>query len=87
MRQMVEATRGFGKISIDQGCLELLKIIKDVAYNFQSQKKLSHALFLAKSAFYHYYQGKMTTPAYSEMIQNILEVSEHSGGTIGKDDT
>ena len=60
MRQKVEATKGFGKISIDQGCLELLKIIKDVVNNCQSQKKLSNALFKAKSAFYHCYHGKMT---------------------------
>ena len=39
------------KPQIDQGCLEVLKNINDVAYNFESQKKLSHALFDHTSIF------------------------------------
>eukprot|EP00978_Attheya_sp_CCMP212_P023259 scaffold70854_cov34-Attheya_sp.AAC.1 len=63
--------------------LELLRMIKDLVFNFQSQKYLPLALDESKARFYHCKQGKYSTPqVYLEQFQNMVDVIEHSGGTI-----
>jgi hypothetical protein len=64
----------------------LLKAIKNLVYNFQSQKYLPQALHESKRCFYFCVQGRHTTTStYIEQFQNIVDVIEHSGGSIGKD--
>ena len=84
MRQKVEATVGYNEISEQANSIELLKIIKTIAFNFQSQKNLPHALHEAKRRFYTLIQTRnMTTQAYLELFQNTVDVIEHTGGSIG----
>jgi hypothetical protein len=63
----------------------LLRMIKDLVLNFQSQKYLPLALDKSKARFYYCRQGKYATPqVYLEQFQNmVLDVINHSGGTIG----
>ena len=86
IRQKIEATEDFSNIAPNGNAIELLKIIKDIAYNFQSQKYMPHALHEAKKRLYNCYQARhTTTQAYLESFQNCLDVVNHIGGTIGGD--
>jgi hypothetical protein len=50
-------------------------------FNFQGQKYGPHSLHESKQHFYLCLQGKyMTTQAYLEHFQNIVDVIKHSGG-------
>jgi hypothetical protein len=63
--------------------LGLLRALKGVAYHFQSQKYLSHALHESMKRYYNCTQGKFaTTQAYLEHFQNMVDVVVHSGGEI-----
>jgi hypothetical protein len=86
MRQKIEALAVYDKLTTQGDGLALLKAIKDLVYNFQSQKYLPHALHESKRRFYFCTQGKhMTASMYLEQFQNIVDVIEHSGGSIGND--
>ena len=63
-----------------------MKAVKDMAYNFQSQKYLPHSLHESKRRFYLCAQGQfVTTQACLEQFQNLVDVIEHSGGSIRHD--
>ena len=64
--------------------LGLLQVIKGVVYNFQDQKYLQQSLDDATRRFYTMYQGKYTTTqALLEQFQNVVDVINHCGVTIG----
>ena len=84
MRQKIEAIETYSTVSAEGDSIGLLKIIKAIAYNFQSQKYLPHALHEAKKTFHLLYQPRhMTVPAYLEVFQNTVDVIGHIGGIIG----
>ena len=84
MHQKLEATSIFKDLSANLDGLGLLIAIKDLVYNFQSQKYLPQALHESARRFYFCQQGKqMSTQAYLEMFQNMVGVLEHSGGAVG----
>jgi hypothetical protein len=86
MRQKAEALTIYETLTTGGDGLALLKAIKDLVYTFQSQKYLPHALHELKRRFYFCVQGRyMMTSTYMEQFQNIIEVIEHSGGSIGND--
>jgi hypothetical protein len=86
MKQKLEASDDFEDIALEQNGLELLKAIKNIVFQFQSQKYLPHALHESKRRFYQCHQSKYTTTAqYLEQFQNLVDVIEHSGGSIGVD--
>lgn len=86
MRQKLEALVEFEALSAEGNGIALLKAIKALTYNFQSQKYLPHALHESKRRFYIHSQGQhVTTQAYLEQFQNIVDVIEHSGGGIGSE--
>jgi hypothetical protein len=83
MRQKIEAQEGFGAISSTGDGLGLLRALKGVAYQFQSQKYLLHSLQESMKRYYNCSQGKFaTTQAYLEHFQNMVDVVVHSGGQI-----
>jgi uncharacterized radical SAM superfamily protein len=61
MRQKIEALDIYEMISTDADGLEVLKAIKYLVYNFQSQKYLPHTLHESKRRFYFCTQGRLTT--------------------------
>jgi hypothetical protein len=84
MRQKVESLETFESTSAAYDGIGLLKAIKDVVFNFQSQKYLPHALHESTRRFYLCQQARhVTTTAYLEQFQNVVDVVEHSGGGIG----
>jgi hypothetical protein len=86
MKQKVEALPSYQALTDNGDGLALLIAIKDLVYNFQSQKYLSQALHDSKARFYACRQGRQTqASAYMEQFQNTVDVIEHSGGSIGHD--
>jgi hypothetical protein len=67
MRQKVETCTYFSMISQKGDAIVLLKLIKDVAYNYQVQKYVPQALHEAKNRFYNFHQlCHQSTQAYFE---------------------
>jgi hypothetical protein len=84
MRQKLEALEEFAEMSNSLDGIALLKAIKDQSFNFQSQKKLHHALHESTRRFYLLQQGRhVTVQHYLEQFQNAVDVLEHSGGPPG----
>ena len=84
LRQKLEALHDFEEMSTNGDGLALLKAIKNTAFNFQSQKYLPHSLYESTRRFYMTVQGKyMTTQAYLEQFQNMIDVIGHTGGMVG----
>ena len=83
MRQKVEAHESFAGVSSTGDGLGLLKLVKSIAFQFQSQKYLPHALHEALKRYYNCSQGKYaSTNAYLEHFQNVVAVVTESGGSI-----
>jgi hypothetical protein len=75
MHQKVEASPGYVSVSQNGDAIELLKIIKDVAYNYQIQKYIPQALHEAKKRFYNCHQLRhQPTQVYFEYFQNQIDV-------------
>eukprot|EP00978_Attheya_sp_CCMP212_P022804 scaffold68590_cov31-Attheya_sp.AAC.1 len=84
MRQKLEAYNGYKFLSANDDGLGLLKTIKDIVFDFQSQKYIFHALHVAIRRAFFLVQGKhMTTQAYMDMFQNVINVVDHTGGSFG----
>lgn len=82
----VEATTDYAAASLDNNGIELLKIIKSIAFNFQSQKYLAQAVHEAKRRFYTQFQGKTMTPQeYLEQFNDHIDILTHVGAVIGPD--
>jgi hypothetical protein len=86
MPKKVEASPGYVSVSQNGDAIELLKIIKDVAYNNQIQKYIPQALHEAKKRFYNCHQlWHQPTQAYFEYFQDQIDVITHIGGLLGND--
>ena len=83
MRQKVASFEGFAEISSALDGLGLLMAIKDMAFNFESQKYAPHSLRESLGRLYALTQGKFqSTQAYLEQFRNMVEVIEHTGGEV-----
>ncbi|KAI2493199.1 hypothetical protein MHU86_21348 [Fragilaria crotonensis] len=83
MRQKLEAHETFAGVSTTGDGLGLLKLVKGIAFQFQSQKYLPHALHEALKRYYNCSQGKFASAqAYLEHFQNVIAVVTESGGSI-----
>ncbi len=86
IRAKLESVGNHQAISVASNGIELLKNIKTIMYNFQSQKYGPLGLHESKRRFYLMSQDKhMTVTIYLERFQNSVEVIDHCGGTIGLD--
>ena len=74
-----KAHPSFATVSASSDSLELLRVIKDQAFNFQNQKYNFQALHEAKRRFYLLKQDKWTSVQdYLEKFQNTVDViSQH----------
>ena len=64
--------------------LGLLRAIKQIAFNFESQKFEPHAIHDAIKQFYTFRQGPHMTPqVYLEEFNNNVDVLTYCGGTVG----
>jgi hypothetical protein len=88
MRQRLESTDSFQLIASQGDAIELLKMIKNITYNYQSQKYTPQAIHDAKKRFYQCYQpSSMSVQTYYEQFMNLVDVIEHIGGGIECDPT
>jgi len=86
MRQKIMALNTYEAMSATGDGLGLLRAIKDMSFNFQSQKYVGQSLVEAKRTFFKFYQSKTsTTRAYLDSFQSLVDVIEHCGGTIGEE--
>jgi hypothetical protein len=86
IRAKLESVGNHQAISVASNGIELLKNIKRIMYNFQSQKYGPLGLYESKRRFYLMSQEKhMTVTIYLERFQNSVEVIKHCGGIIGPD--
>jgi hypothetical protein len=87
MQAKVEATSRFNTISANNDGIELLKTIKQVSYNFQSQKYLPHAVHEAKRRFFLLNQGRQSTVLeYLEQWMNHVDVIKLVNANIAPDE-
>ena len=84
MKQRIEGTTEFETLSNERDGLGLLKTIKNMVFNFQSQKYLPQALSESVRRLHNCVQTKhMTTQVFMERFQNLVDVIEYSDGSIG----
>jgi hypothetical protein len=82
----LEARDTYNEMSEEADSIKLLKEIRALVYNFQSQKYAPQALHEGKRRFYLLSQDKHSTcQAYLERFQNCVNVIEHCGGSIGQE--
>ena len=83
MRSKIEAKPEYKVTASKRDVLELLRYIKDITHNFQSEKNPDQGLHEAKRKFYLQYQDRTTSVTqYHDKFLNTVEVIEHCGGTI-----
>jgi hypothetical protein len=84
MRARIEALDEYDSMSNKGNSIALLKAIKALVYNFQSQKYRPLAIHDGMKRFYMIHQEKTSTcQAYLEKFQNCVDVLEHCSGTVG----
>ena len=80
----LESTDEFETISANSDSIELLKAIKKVSFNYESQKFGPHALHEAMQVFYTCRQGeRVTTESYLETFNNNVSIVTYCGGSLG----
>jgi hypothetical protein len=85
IRTRIETLDTYFDMSSESQALKLLKAIRDIVFNFQSQKYPKHALHEALCRFFLQEQDKnITYQSYLETFQNCVDVIECCGGTIGQ---
>lgn len=86
MQTKVKSDSNFTAIHEGSDSLALVKVIKGIAYKFETQKNTYLSLDDAKTAFYTRRQGAEESPSdYMTKFQDSVQVIEHYGGTIGID--
>ena len=86
LQQKIESEEGFASMSAENDGLLLIKTIKNITYQYQSQKYVPHSLFEAKKRYYMQYQGRTTTvQQFHVQFLNTVDVVKHSGGNIADD--
>jgi hypothetical protein len=76
MRQQLEALRGHSDTAEDLHGIKLLKEVKSLAYNYQSQKFVGSSFVEAYKALVNCMQDKLKVQEYQEKFQNTADVFE-----------
>lgn len=81
LRAKLETVSNHELIADQASRIGLLQNVKNVSYNYQSEKLKRQALHEAKRQFYLFYQDRsMTCQQCLEKFNNLVEVIEHYGG-------
>ena len=87
MQAKVKASSYYSTMASNYNSLDLLLIIKGIAYRFESQGNLHVAMREAKTNIYTYRQGKEeSNTAYLSKFENMIQIAEHYGGAIGEEE-
>ena len=86
MQAKVEAAPTYSQVATDNSGIKLLKLIKDIAFNFASQKYLPQAIHEAKRRFFLQFQGRqLNVKDYLEQFMNHVDVLDHIGANVVND--
>ena len=86
MQAKLKADDAFDGLKANSDSLGLIKVIKQLSYNSESQKYELQLLYEATKQFYNCRQEpRMTAQIYLERFNNALDVVEYCGGTVGVD--
>ena len=84
MRAKLESQDQFEQVLDDSDAIELLRMIRDITFNFQSQKYEPLSIHESIRWFYLQCQDRyMICQAYLKQFMNSKDVIEHCGGVIG----
>eukprot|EP00957_Ditylum_brightwellii_P106637 8135660-Ditylum_brightwellii.AAC.1 len=84
MRANLEDEEGYKEAATESDVIELLKIIKRISYQYQSQRYPHRAVHAAMRALYFTSQkDRMTLEQYVDEFLNRQDVLEQCGGSIG----
>ena len=87
VRNRWEALNTYKMMKQESNGPELLVAIKDLLYNVQDRKYTPLSIHLATRQFYLNSQGQSTSvAAYYEQFNNTIEMLEHCGASLSKDD-
>jgi hypothetical protein len=82
----LEASKTYNVMSEEANSIPLLREIKALVYNFQSQKYGPQALHEGKRRFYLLSQDNHSAyQIYLERFQNCIDVIKQCGGSIGQE--
>ncbi|KAI2499082.1 Reverse transcriptase (RNA-dependent DNA polymerase) [Fragilaria crotonensis] len=83
MQQKIEACDGFKEMNMKRDGLKLLETIKNLSYQYQSQKYVAQSLLEAKKRFLNCSQGRtVTVKEYQTKFKNLYDVIKYTGGTM-----
>ena len=83
MQAKVKSVSDYDRMMDENDSLALLKTIKGIAFQFESQDNLYRSLDAAKTAFWKAAQGsEESNAAYMTRFKNIIDVVEHYGGNL-----
>jgi hypothetical protein len=86
MKSKLESLLDYDVFNDTVDVVALIKAIKGLTYQFESQRYHSQALHKAIRRFYRFYQTKdMSNAMFLENFQTLVTVVEDYGGTIGTD--
>jgi hypothetical protein len=86
MKSKLESLLDYDSFNDALDVIALIKDIKGLTYQFESQRNHSQALHKAISRFCRFYQTKdMSDAMFLENFQTLVSVVEDYGGTIGTD--
>jgi hypothetical protein len=85
MQTKIKSDDAYENMHKDSNSLGLIKVIKGIAYIFESQKNIYLALDNVKCPFYYHQGPKETNANYMLKFKNTIEVIKHYGGNIGED--
>jgi hypothetical protein len=84
MISMLKALPTFKEMHVDKDPVTLLKAIKRLTFKFDNEKEYEISLIEAIDKLYCTYQTKdMSTIQYLEKFNNLMNIIEHYGGSIG----
>ena len=85
LKAELESMPQFKIVSENADSLELLKMIKSLADNFQSEKNPFYSLHMAKRNFYMLSQDRDTPAMYYKKFNSAVHIIEEMGGSIVED--
>ena len=87
MKAKLEANDAYQQIATDSNVIKLLKLVRVIAYNYESESYPFMAVVSAKKAYYTQVQKYYTTnKVFLDQFNNLQDVIEHSGRSVGNND-
>ena len=87
MQAKIKTTNEYDIMAKKYNSLQLLIAIKGISYKFESQGNIHITMLEAKINIYTYQQGHdESNTAYLNKFENMIQIAEHYGGSIGEEE-